>query len=284
MNTGVDVIVEAAARPMPAFLGVRLLFEQQEERFSRFRPSSLLSALNRGDVVREPFFVQACHMAVEAHAFTGGIFNPMVLPALIQAGYSVSFDEVSGGAPAPMAVPDPRAALVFEDGAVRLSGGQVDLGGIIKGWTVDLGVGLLTRYCPDVFLNAGGDLCCTGSEADAEGRGWRVAVAARAGELPPWEGIMTGAIATSTTRKRRWTTASGGLAHHLIDPRTGMPAESPFDQVSCWAAETWRAEVWAKAVLIGGEAAAERAAGAGVPVLAIPPVGDPQRWGAPLPE
>ena len=95
---------------------------------------------------------------------------------------------------------------------------------------------------------------------------------------------MTGAIATSTTRKRRWTTASGGLAHHLIDPRTGMPAESPFDQVSCWAAETWRAEVWAKAVLIGGEAAAERAAGAGVPVLAIPPVGDPQRWGPPLPE
>ena len=280
MNTDIDVIVEAAARPVSSFLGVRLLFEQQEERFSRFRESSLLSALNAGETVRDLFFVEACRMALDAHAFTGGIFNPMVLPALVQAGYAVSFDEMaeaaSGSEPLTSLVPDPRDAIIFEGGGVRLRAEQMDLGGIIKGWSVDLGIGLLARDYPDAFINAGGDLRCCGGEEATGGSGWLVAVDPRAGEAPPWEGAVTGALATSTTRKRRWTTASGGSAHHLIDPRTGTPAESPFDQVSCWAAETWRAEVLAKAVLIGGEAVGREATSAGVRVLAIPVAGEAQ--------
>jgi len=280
MNTDIDLIVEAAARPVSAFLGVRLLFEQQEERFSRFRPSSLLSALNAGVTVYDAFFIEACHIALDAHAFTGGIFNPMVLPALVQAGYGLSFDKLSdaaaAGDPTASLVPDPRDAIIFEGGGVRLRAGQMDLGGIIKGWSVDLGIGLLARDYPDAFINAGGDLRCCGGEEATGGSGWLVAVDPRAGEAPPWEGAVTGALATSTTRKRRWTTASGGSAHHLIDPRTGTPAESPFDQVSCWAAETWRAEVWAKAVLIGGEAVGREATSAGVRVLAIPVAGEAQ--------
>jgi len=159
--------------------------------------------------------------------------------------------------------------VVFENGGVRLRSGQMDLGGIIKGWTVDLGIGLLARDYPDAFINAGGDLRCCGGEDATSGAGWLAAIEPRPGEPPPWEGAMSGALATSTTRRRRWTTVSGATAHHLIDPRTGMPAESPFDQVSCWAAEAWRAEVWAKAVLIGGDAVGRKAVAAGVRVLAI---------------
>ena len=273
MNTDVDVIVEAATRPVSAFIGVRLLFEQQEERFSRFRPSSLLSRLNAGETVREPFFVEAGHLALQANEFTGGIFNPMVLEALVQAGYGVSFEEIdqrqAANARRPPPVPDLREALVFEDGGVRLGAGQLDLGGIVKGWTVDLGIGLLAREYDDAFINAGGDLRCCGSEAGTSGDGWHAAIDGLVGKPLAWDGVMRGALATSTTRKRRWTTASGAAAHHLIDPRTGAPADSPFEQVSCWAAETWRAEVWAKAVLIGGEAVGRDAAAAGVRVLAL---------------
>lgn len=281
MNTDIDVAVEAAARPVAAFLGLRLLFEQQEERFSRFRPSSLLSAFNNGANVDDPFFIEACRMAAEAHAFTGGLFNPMVLPALSRAGYATTFDELVDGTgePQPADVPGPGEALVFESGRVHLAAGQMDLGGIVKGWTVDLGLALLSRDCPDAFINAGGDLCCCGSEEAGDGTGWLVAIDPRPGQPPPWEGTITGALATSTTRKRHWRTASNEQAHHLIDPRTGMPATSPFDQVSCWAPETWRAEVWAKAVLIGGEPAGREAAAAGVRVLAIPLTGAPAWFG-----
>jgi FAD:protein FMN transferase len=257
MNTDIDVVVDSSATPISAFLNIRLLFERQEERFSRFRPSSLLSRLNDGEEMDDEWLARACRMALEAHDFTGGLFNPMVLPALRDAGYVTTFDDVRGGAPVPQAVPDPRLAIKLDGNSVRLREGQVDLGGLVKGWTVDLAVEAFVAECPNLLVNAGGDLRCAGEEEGVDG--WFIGVAGADGEGQPWEGLMRGALATSTTRKRRWTTDSGATAHHLIDPRTGLPANSPYTQVSAWHEQTWIAECWAKAVLIGGRAAREHA-------------------------
>lgn len=267
MDTDIDVIVEASWPPADAFVSIRLLFEEQEQRFSRFRPSSLLSRLNESETIRDPLFTRGCRLAIEAHGFTGGLFNPMVLPALSEAGYSRTFGEMAGGDPRPQAIPDPAECLAIEGDSVSLRRGALDLGGIVKGWTVDLAFELLEPRYPNLFLNAGGDLRCSGAEEGMDG--WLVAVAGREGEPPPWEGTMRGAVATSTTRKRRWKTGRGTIAHHLIDPRTGLPAASPFEQVTVWGEETWRAECWAKAVLIGGEETALMAREAGHRVLAI---------------
>ncbi len=267
MDTDIDVIIEAPLPPSDAFISLRLLFEEQEQRFSRFRPQSTLSRFNRGEPVSDPLFVRACRLAIEAHGFTGGLYNPMVLPALREAGYATTFAEVGGGAPRAQVVPDPGSCLRFSGKNVRLADGALDLGGIVKGWTVDLAFELLGANYPVLFVNAGGDLRCSGSEEGIDG--WLVSVGSPGGESICWEGPMHGAVATSTTRKRRWTIPSGGLAHHLIDPRTGLPADSPFEQVSVWARETWVAECWAKAVLIGGPAAAGAASAAGLRVLAV---------------
>lgn len=267
MNTDVDAIIESRSRPLDAFLTLRLLFEQQEERFSRFRPSSLLSRLNAGEAIEDPLFAEACRLALDAFEFTGGLFNPMVLNALSAAGYGSSFERVRGGEPRRQDVPDPRAALVIEGNCVRLTDDALDLGGIVKGWTVDLGIEALRGTYPNLCINAGGDLRCEGAEEGVDG--WQLAIAGTDDEEVIWEGAMRGALATSTTQKRRWVTDSGGEAHHLIDPRTGLPAVSPYAQVSVWAEETWRAECWAKAVLIGGEVARGLAERAGLRVLAV---------------
>lgn len=278
MNTAVDVFIESPppVPPSAAFLEVRLLFEQQEARFSRFRDSSLLSRLNRGETVDDPWLAAAVRLALEASELTGGLFNPMVLPALARAGYDRTFDEVSGGDPARSAVPPPAEALHLAGSAVRLSEGQLDLGGIVKGWTTDLGVEHLAPRHPSVFLNAGGDIRAAGD--DAGGHGWEMSVAGPSG-ADVWQGRITGAIATSTTLKRRWTTASGAVAHHLIDPRTGLPSASPFAQATARAALCRVAETWSKAVLIGGPDALEFAASRGVPVLAIDSEGRPHTTG-----
>jgi len=269
MDTGIDVIVEAPGPfpPFGLFAGIHVLFEQQEERFSRFRPGSLLSRLNRGEAIDDPFFAHACALALEAFAFTGGLFNPLVLPALRQAGYGVTFASVAGGDPRAMTVPSPREAIAIEGTTVRLLAGELDLGGIVKGWSVDLAAGMAANAGVAALVNGGGDLRAIGTEEGARD-GWLVRIDGLDGE-PAWEGEVAGALATSTTIKRAWRTNAGGRAHHLIDPRTGLPAESPFVQVSAWAPETWRAECWAKAVLIGGHEAADRAIAAGVPVLAL---------------
>ena len=41
-------------------------------------------------------------------------------------------------------------------------------------------------------------------------------------------------------------------AHHLIDPRTGRPAETDVVTASVLAADASRAEAWATAALIAG--------------------------------
>ena len=266
METDVDVVVNSGAPAAGLFLATRVLFAEQERRFSRFVPTSLLSALNRGEEVHDGAFAAAVRLALEAHEVTGGLFNPMVLAALEDAGYDRTFADVATGVPRRQAVPDPRDALVLHGDRVALRRGRLDLGGIVKGWTVDLAVERLADGCDGVLVNAGGDLRAAGSEDAVEG--WLVAVAAPGSDAQAWEGVLTGALATSTTLKRRWGTASGP-AHHIIDPRTGLPATSPYVQVTAWAAETWLAETWAKAVLVGGEGGARACLHAGHRLLAF---------------
>jgi thiamine biosynthesis lipoprotein len=269
MNTDIDVVVESVSHPSAEFLTLRLLFAQQEQRFSRFIESSLLSRLNRGERIEDPWLAQLMRLALAAHDATGGLFNPMVLPALRQAGYGVSFESISGGDPHPQLLSEPLHAIVLDGESVRLNQGQFDGGGIVKGWTVDLAVEhLLAAGVGGALVNAGGDMRAEGL-GDGD-HGWLAAVEhpLRPATLA-WQGTIRGALTTSTTLKRRWRTATGADAHHLIDPRSGLPAESPFVQVSCRAAEARVAEVWAKAVLIGGEPAIEGATMAGVGVLAV---------------
>ena len=270
MNTDVEVLAERSS-PMPpldVFIGAKLLFEEQEQRFSRFRSGSLLSRVNAGQQIKDESLAHVCRMAIEAWEFTGGRFNPMVLDALTAAGYDRSFEMVGEqGEPRTQTVPSPADALRFDGDQVSLTYGQLDLGGIVKGWTVDL---LVERYSPGLdglFVNAGGDLRCAGSEGDVDG--WRASIDGGAAGATPWEGAMRGAVATSTSAKRRWRTAAGSLAHHLIDPATGRPSTSEIVQASVWADECWRAEAWAKAVVIGGRDALALCRGAGMAALAI---------------
>lgn len=266
MDTDVDVSIYAAERPFAGFASVRLLFEREEARFSRFRPQSLLRRLNGGETVHDATFAGVCRLAREAFAFTGGLFNPMILQALQAAGYDRTFADVHGGHPRHAVVPNPLSAVVIDGDAVRLAGGQLDLGGIVKGWTVDRAVELLQDDFPAVLVNAGGDMRTAGSEPGS--RGWEAAVSLPDGATG-WHGALNGALATSTVLRRRWSTESGATAHHLIDPRTALPAESPFVQVSAWVPETWRAECWAKAILIGGHPAFELARSQPIAILAV---------------
>lgn len=266
MDTDIDVSIYAGTRPLAAFASARVLFDQQEQRFSRFRVTSVLSDLNRGMVIDDGLFAAVCRLALEAFEFTGGLFNPMVLDALESAGYDRTFREVRGGHPEARSVARLDECLDVAGNRVSLRSGKLDLGGIVKGWTVDRAVELFDSEYAAVLVNAGGDMRITGDEPGTTG--WRTGVSDPAGGLV-WEGSLLGALATSTVLRRRWTTRSGAVAHHLIDPRTGLPADSPYVQVSAWADETWRAECWAKAVLIGGPAAMDLASAHHIRVLAI---------------
>jgi thiamine biosynthesis lipoprotein len=63
--------------------------------------------------------------------------------------------------------------------------------------------------------------------------------------------IPSGAVATSSIMKRAWAQGEK-LRHHLIDPRTGEPAETDWLSVTVIAPDVITAEVYAKALLIAG--------------------------------
>ncbi len=279
MGTEVDVIVRAADRPVAAFAALRAWFGMVETRLSRFRRESALERLNRGEEVDDWMLADVVRTAIAAWEATGGLVNPLVRDALEAAGYNKSFERLQGprGALQPRPVPNPPDAVELRGTRVRLRAGRLDLGGVAKGWAVDRAAALLCKDGFAALVNAGGDLRAVGEEAQGAG-GWRAGVEALGGNVV-WEGTIAGALATSSALRRRWRTADGRWAHHIIDPRTGLPADGLYIQVTVAAASCLWAEVWSKAILIGGPETLHRARGSVDGILAIRADGVGERTG-----
>lgn len=228
-------------------------FRREEQRFSRFRPDSELSRLNRraGSWTGVSDDLGALlRYSLDRAASTEGAFDPTVLRAVEAAGYDRDLDEVIRAARGVLGPPVPCgrwAEIELGDGEVRLPPGVgLDLGGVAKGWSVDLAVdAAISAGMPWVLVAAGGDL--------------RVSEHAPLLPIdvddPELDGgpIMTllidrGALATSSTAKRSWGT---GL-HHVIDPRTGAPAITDAIQVTVWGPTCADAEVAATVALLRG--------------------------------
>ena len=64
--------------------------------------------------------------------------------------------------------------------------------------------------------------------------------------------LVSGGLATSGRTKRRWL-RGGEEQHHLIDPATGRPSASPWDEVTVCGATCLAADVAAKAAFLLGE-------------------------------
>lgn len=249
-------------------------FAQTEARLTRFDPNSELSRLNRA--AGQPFGASSLLYGLAADALawrerTGGIFDPAVLHSLIAHGYDRTFSAVAArqaeaaeaaGADdqppsAPPDLPRPKSSGVDSSGVQFLPGRRIllpagvglDLGGIAKGWTIQQVAHRLGMWGP-CLVDAGGDIACTGITPDGP---WVVTVADPLDEESDAAvmGLSNGAVATSSRVKRRWQHA-GKPAHHLIDPRTGAPAETDLLSVTVTGVKLPDVEIHAKCALILG--------------------------------
>jgi thiamine biosynthesis lipoprotein len=268
MNTDVHVILVCdgagwKSGAEAAFLEVERLFASVEATLSRFRPESELSRLNRNSgapFTASPLLFQVVAEALEAARATDGLFDPTVLRALEAAGYDRSFDDLREGIvergpvlPATARGQWRKVTLDPERRTIMLPEQcGLDLGGIAKGWTVDQAVHLLAgRGFRHFAVDAGGDLYAAGRQAD--GSPWHVGV--EDPRAPERDLVLLQvedcAVATSSICRRRWM-RHGRAYHHLIDPRTGMPAQSGVLAATVLAPTVAWAEVLAKAVVFLG--------------------------------
>ena len=219
---------------------IERIFQARDRQFSRFRGDSELSRVNHTShevVTVSKSFAQMVERALRAAASTGGLVDPTLADAITAAGYDRDFEALEpraatarAGAPGRW-----RAVRIVGRLLIRPVGVELDLNGVVKGQTVDDALGLLSG---EGFVNAGGDYAGRG-EFDVA--------------LPGGDSVRVthGGLATSGTTKRRWLRA-GAWQHHLIDPRSGRPADSPWTEVTVGAGTCLQADVAAKAAFLLG--------------------------------
>jgi thiamine biosynthesis lipoprotein len=225
------------------------------------RPDSDLSRLNAAaghQVFVPPALWEVLGVALDAARQSEGLVQPTILAALEAAGYDRSFDQLApmmAGAPLPAHASDWHALkLDRRTHSVTLPAGvRLDLGGVAKGWAADQAARRLAAAGP-ALVDAGGDISVSGPMAD--GSPWPIAIA---NPFAPDESLglvllARGAVATSGRDYRRWT--RGGVEqHHIIDPRSGQPAQTDILSATILAPDGSMAEMAAKVALIQGSRA-----------------------------
>jgi thiamine biosynthesis lipoprotein len=246
-----------------------------ERRWSRFDERSEVSALNRhagAPVVVSTETVELVERALDAWRLTHGWFDPTVLGALERAGYDRTFDEMGDtGTDDRTSTLDANAAgIAVVGGTVRLPAGTgFDPGGIGKGLAADIVVDEIRADGADgVCVNLGGDVRVDGTSP--VGDAWTIAIE-HPGRVAAITrvGVTRGAVASSTTLRRRWRVGNE-TRHHLIDPATGRPSWTTLSFATVVSGHAWQAEVLAKTlVLRGAPACFDDVDAAGAAALAV---------------
>jgi thiamine biosynthesis lipoprotein len=256
-----------------------------DQQASRFRADSEVSLIarspHRAHTV-SPGLAEAIRVALAAAHWTGGLVDPTVGGTLSALGYDRDFASVatvpaSGDALARVSLParGPVAswADVSLDGCrLRLPPGTcLDLGATGKGLGADRSAAAARRTAGrgGVLVSLGGDIAIAGQPPAG---GWPIAIAesSLAGQAGAAQVIRltTGAVATSSVTCRWWR-HDGRLVHHIVDPRTGRPADGPWRTVSVAAASCATANAAATATIVAGKDAPPWLARTGLPARLV---------------
>jgi thiamine biosynthesis lipoprotein len=229
-----------------------------EARMSVWLQESEISRLNRAaagteiSLARETMDV--LRAARDAHGQTEGAFD-------VTCGPLIELWKQAGGRgrlPSQAQVDGARAAsswdwIELHDGlAIKRRGEfRVDLGGIAKGYAIDRAVGVLRRSGAGAGLaDVGGDLRCFGHPADRDG--WPVDIKDPFGS-GTFGTLLASDVAVCTSGNyARFTVIEGERYSHIIDPRTGWPADAT-PSVTVIAADAMTADIWATALSVLGE-------------------------------
>lgn len=226
---------------------------------SRFRDDSQLSLANAhaGEDVRVGHLLaDAVQAALAAACDTRGVVDPTLGAHLRAAGYDRTFTLVEARDGWTVRPVPPRPAwqsveLDLAAGRLRVPVGcELDLGATAKALAADRAARTIADALRSpVLVSLGGDIAVAGELE------WSIRVAERLDGDGPCVLMGAGGIATSSVTTRRWQT-DRGVAHHLIDPRTGAPSRSCWRTATVVAHTCLDANVAATAaILLGDEAA-----------------------------
>lgn len=282
LGTGAVVLSTDPAAIDAATHAVQAELAEIDRACSRFRPDSDLERVNRAQgrpVVVGPLLLDALDVALRAARLTDGDVDPTIGKVLRVLGYDRDFEALDDS-------DDPIVRVAFVPGwkQVRVdriagtarvpAGVQLDLGATAKALAADRAAARARAAAGcGILVSLGGDLATAGEPVT---EGWRVRVTdwhgADPNDIADPDGetvvIHDGALATSSTTVRRWR-RSGNALHHIVDPKTGMPAAGEWRTVSVAAATCVDANIATTAAIIRGASAPQWLANFGLPARLV---------------
>jgi thiamine biosynthesis lipoprotein len=256
-----------AAQSEALFSELNQQFRLLHDCINVYDPKSELSVLNRhaatAPVICSPMLWDLLMSAREAWRISDGAFDVSIGPLMRLWG----FHEQQNAVPSQQAL---QAAcrkvgmdkMVFDESqrsvAFGVPGMRIDLGGIAKGYALDLAADILQRHAARIYLlDLGGNIAC--SAIPPPGRssfniGIRDPLAndRLLGSMP-----LLGRFAASSGNYERYRIIDGQRVGHIMDPRSGLPC-SGIDGVSVITTSGVFSDVFSTAVFVGQEALAEK--------------------------
>ncbi len=231
-----------------------------EQELSRTAAGSDIYKLNdSGSAVVSDETAALLKNAMTYSAETGGLFDVTVAPLVSLWGITTDSPRVPEQSEIDALLPLVGSGHVHMDGdSVTLDDGcAVDLGGIAKGYASDRVAEVLRQYAvTGAAVSLGGNVYVCGQKSD--GSAWSVAV-----QDPKNTGAyamtleLTDVFAvTSGGYQRYFTGPDGTVYQHILDPRTGYPAQTDLLSVTVIGQNGTMADAYSTALYVMGEQAA----------------------------
>lgn len=233
-----------------------------EQLFSRTISGSDVDRINQSEgetVTVDAETWDLLRSAREISAATGGAFSVTIAPLSEQ--WQFTGDEHAlpdeNRLQAALALVDDGRLMLGQENTVTLPPGmQIDLGGIAKGYIADRLAEMIRGKVSGAVMNFGGNVYVLGTKAD--GSAFRVGIAdpSSPSDTAAVISVQDASVVTSGTYQRCFV-LDGQLYHHILDPDTGMPADTGLSSVTIVAENSMTADALATACVVLGEEKAE---------------------------
>ncbi len=237
---------------------------------SNYKPESELSRLNATAsgvaVAVSPEFYDLLARTFDYSSRSDGAFDPTVGKLMKTWGFFKGSGRLPGRAALRRALDEVGYRRVKLDAAARTvryerQGLELDPGGFGKGYAVERVVRLLEKYeIPAAMVSAGTSTLYGLGAPPNESRGWKAVIRDPNRADAPGETVYLRDQSLSTSGSyEKFFEVDGVSYSHIMDPRTGMPAQGTA-AVSVVAASAFDSEVWTTALFVNGVSwASERA-------------------------
>lgn len=197
---------------------------------------------------------QLVEYALQIGGQTGGAFDITLYPVLCEWGFTTGEYKIPDEKRLLQLLEKTGSGKVAVDGG-RLTltdGAQIDLGGIAKGYTGDILCAYLKENgVESALLSLGGNIHAVGVKSD--GSAWRVGIKnPDGGENIAVLELCDKAAVTSGGYERYFIGEDGVRYCHILDPKTGRPADSGLVSVTIVGAQGWLCDALSTAVYVMG--------------------------------